>query len=79
MHKTCVKAVHIVREACVYEYILCTKISTNHKTLWVSTRLTHMFTLLCTTTLPTGFLNFLSLFPGRFSPLSTAPITKLTI
>ncbi len=76
MPNTCAKAVHIVRQACVYEYILCTKVSASHKALWVSTRLTHTFTVLCTTSLPTGFLGLSYLFFGGFSPLSTAPITK---
>ena len=76
MYKACAKAVYIVREACVYEYILCTKASINRKALWVSTRLTHTFTALCTTSLPTGFLDLSYLFYGGFSPLSTAPITK---
>lgn len=78
MRSTCAKAVHIVWEACGYEYILCTKTLCVRAALWVSTRLSHTVANFCTTSLPTGFLGIFHLFTGRFSPLSTGPITKLT-
>ena len=79
MYKACVKAVYIVWEACGFEHILCTKISATLGALWVSTRLKHMFATFYTTSLPTAFLGLSRLFYSRFSPLSTAPTTKLTI